>query len=168
MKETLIFLREKNRYSQTEMAKLVGVSRQAYVKYETGEVEPSVQIVRKLSEIYGVDYRELIDNYYRPYNSSSTFGLFKISSPTPSYGPVVAENTSELNVSETSTINLEKLQLLLLELPKKCYEELSGIIKEMIEKNTNPKWVNEVFSLMDENPASSENKNWSREDLYER
>mgnify|MGYP003309130973 CR=1 FL=1 len=166
MKETLIFLREKNRYSQTEMAKLVGVSRQAYVKYETGEVEPSVQIVRKLSEIYGVEYGDLIDNSYRSCNK--TYGLLKIFSPTPSYGPSVAANTSELNVSETSTINLEKLQLLLLELPKKCYEELSGIIKELIEKNTNPKWVNEVFSLMDENPASSENKNWSREDLYER
>ena len=52
MKEILIKLRQENRYSQSLLSKVLGISRQAYMKYESGEVEPSVEIVRKLSKIY--------------------------------------------------------------------------------------------------------------------
>lgn len=62
MKDILIKLREDNRYTQTAIAKLVGISRQAYMKYESGEVEPSVEVIRKLKEIYHVSYEVLIDN----------------------------------------------------------------------------------------------------------
>ncbi|MCQ2590980.1 MAG: helix-turn-helix domain-containing protein [Treponema sp.] len=62
MKEILIRLREKNRYTQTAMAKLLDVSRQSYMKYETGEVEPPVEVIRKLQKIYNVPYDVLIDN----------------------------------------------------------------------------------------------------------
>ena len=56
MKEILIKLRQENRYSQSLLSKVLGISRQAYMKYESGEVEPSVEIVRKLSKIYKVPY----------------------------------------------------------------------------------------------------------------
>lgn len=62
MKEILIKLRQKNRYSQSLLSKILGISRQAYMKYESGEVEPSIEIVRKLSKIYKVPYDVLIDN----------------------------------------------------------------------------------------------------------
>lgn len=62
MKEILKLLRDKNRYSQAQIAELLGVSRQAYIKYESGEVEPSVEIVRKLSDLYSVSYEDLIDD----------------------------------------------------------------------------------------------------------
>lgn len=62
MKDIMIKLREDNRYTQTAMAKLLGVSRQAYMKYETGDVEPPVEVIRKMKEIYGVSYEMLIDN----------------------------------------------------------------------------------------------------------
>jgi transcriptional regulator with XRE-family HTH domain len=62
MKEILIKLRQENRYSQSLLSKVLGISRQAYMKYESGEVEPSVEIVRKLSKIYKVPYDVLIDN----------------------------------------------------------------------------------------------------------
>lgn len=32
------------------------------MKYETGEVEPPVEVIRKLKEIYNVPYEVLIDN----------------------------------------------------------------------------------------------------------
>ena len=66
MKEILIKLRQENRYSQSLLAKILGISRQAYIKYELGEVEPSVEIVRKLSKIYNVSYDVLIDNTIIP------------------------------------------------------------------------------------------------------
>ena len=62
MKDILIKLRQENRYSQSLLSKVLGISRQAYMKYESGEVEPSVEIVRKLSKIYKVPYSVLIDN----------------------------------------------------------------------------------------------------------
>lgn len=62
MKDILISLRTENRYSQNALAKELGISRQAYIKYETGEVEPSVEIIRKLSKIFNVSYAYLIDN----------------------------------------------------------------------------------------------------------
>lgn len=62
MKEVLKELRVKNRYSQELLVKLLGLSRQAYMKYESGDVEPSVEIVRKLAAIYKVPYEVLIDN----------------------------------------------------------------------------------------------------------
>lgn len=62
MKEILIKLRLENRYSQSLLSKVLGISRQAYMKYESGDVEPSVEIVRKLSKIYQVPYDVIIDN----------------------------------------------------------------------------------------------------------
>ena len=60
MKETLIALRKQNRYTQTALAQLLGISRQSYIKYETGETEPSIETVRKLCEIYHVSLETII------------------------------------------------------------------------------------------------------------
>lgn len=93
MKDILIKLREDNRYTQTAMAKLVGVSRQAYMKYETGEVEPPVEVIRKLKEIYNVPYEVLIDNRVDLISAPKTVSYenssakeYSIVSPTPAYG----------------------------------------------------------------------------------
>jgi len=104
MKEILIKLREDNRYTQTAMAQLVGVSRQAYMKYETGDVEPPVEVIRKLKEIYHVSYDVLIDNrvdlvtsqkeevVYHPSHDEVTL---EVASPASAYGPSAGylENT---------------------------------------------------------------------------
>lgn len=62
MKEILRQLREEHFFSQDAVAKELGISRQSYIKYESGEVEPSVELVRKLSRMYQVPYETLIDN----------------------------------------------------------------------------------------------------------
>lgn len=51
--ERLRMLREKSGKSQAEVAKLLGISRPAYVSYETGRSFPSRKI-RELSELFGV------------------------------------------------------------------------------------------------------------------
>ena len=98
MKEILIKLREKNRYTQTAMAKLLDVSRQSYMKYETGEVEPPVEVIRKLQKIYNVPYDVLIDNKvdfvdsiengeHKPvtYGSGNSYSSLEAASPSPAY-----------------------------------------------------------------------------------
>lgn len=67
MKEIIRQLREEKGYSLAQVAERLGVSRQAYIKYESGEVEPSVEAVRKLSKLYGVSYEDLIDNKVKPF-----------------------------------------------------------------------------------------------------
>lgn len=67
MKEILRQIREENRYSQNQVAEKLGITRQTYIKYESGDVEPSVDVVRKLSKLYGVSYDVLIDNKVKPF-----------------------------------------------------------------------------------------------------
>lgn len=97
MKETLKKLRTANRYSQDLLAKILGVSRLSYMKYESGEVEPSVEIVRKLSKIYKVSYKAIIDNEFCNVdldmdkdNAEMVYDYAKseiaVASPVPSYG----------------------------------------------------------------------------------
>lgn len=99
MKDVLIKLRTENRYSQNLLAKELGISRQAYIKYETGEVEPSVEIVRKLSRIFHVSYAYLIDNGNVRYDGYANPHLFQIqpqpvvqcAEASPSYEPEIKE-----------------------------------------------------------------------------
>lgn len=62
MKEILRELREKNNLSQATVAEYLGVSRQMYMKYESGENEISVKMVVLLSRLYKVSYEQIIDN----------------------------------------------------------------------------------------------------------
>ena len=106
MKESLKALREKNNYSQATVAKYLGISRQMYIKYESGEAEPPVKVIVALSKLYKVDYAQIIDNaagshiakeniYYK----SKISGNFCVASPSVAYGsssPVVMNNNFEL------------------------------------------------------------------------
>lgn len=54
MKEILKYLRQINSLTQDEIAKKIDISRQWYIKFEKGLVQPSSEIVKKLSEFYQV------------------------------------------------------------------------------------------------------------------
>ena len=53
VKDRLRSLRNEKGLSQGDVAKLIGVSRQAYVAYESGRVKPS-QKLKELSKVFGV------------------------------------------------------------------------------------------------------------------
>ena len=57
----LKLLRERNKFTQEFMANKLGVTRQAYIRYETGEVELSASQIRILANLYQIDYRNIID-----------------------------------------------------------------------------------------------------------
>lgn len=52
MKEILKYLRQTNSLTQDEIAKKINISRQWYIKFEKGLVQPTSEIVKKLSEFY--------------------------------------------------------------------------------------------------------------------
>ena len=53
LSENIMMLRSVNGYSQEEVAEKVGISRQAYAKWEKGETVPDVERCQKLAELYG-------------------------------------------------------------------------------------------------------------------
>ena len=61
LKDNISRLRNANGYSQEEVAEKVGVSRQAYAKWEKGETIPDVERCQKLAELYGVTIDSLIN-----------------------------------------------------------------------------------------------------------
>lgn len=99
MKETIKKLREQNNYSQSALAELLHISRQMYVKYENGEVDPPVKIIMKLCSIYKVSYDFIIDNKLLDIQSTerndevsyeNNIYSLNIASPAPGYGKSVS------------------------------------------------------------------------------
>lgn len=60
LKENLAMLRGIQGYSQEEIAEKIGISRQAYAKWESGATVPDVEKCRQLAEVYGVTIDSLI------------------------------------------------------------------------------------------------------------
>ncbi|MFI3283446.1 MAG: helix-turn-helix transcriptional regulator [Erysipelotrichaceae bacterium] len=65
--DSLKRLREAKGLNQVELGALLGVSNKSISRYESGEVEPKLDILLKLTEIFAVDANFLLDirNIYR-------------------------------------------------------------------------------------------------------
>ena len=68
--ENISSLRKSRGYSQEEVASKLDVSRQTYIKYESGDGELSASDLQKVADFYGVEIYEL---FYQPQN----FNKFK-------------------------------------------------------------------------------------------
>ena len=141
MKESLKALREKNNFSQATVAKYLGLSRQMYIKYESGEAEPPVKVIVALSKLYKVDYAQIIDNAAGShiakeniYDNSRISGNLCVASPSVAYGSsshVVMNNNFELIKTIIPKLNIfEQLQIL-------------SLLASSIEKNG----ANEIVNL---------------------
>ena len=64
MKETIRYLREKYSLSQNQVAAHLDISRQTYIKFESGEAEPSVAQLRLLAALYQVNVVDFIENKF--------------------------------------------------------------------------------------------------------
>lgn len=62
MDSILKILREQNGYSQDEIAQKVGIARQTYNKYEKNCNIQDLTIIKKLADIFNVDYTCIIEN----------------------------------------------------------------------------------------------------------
>ena len=54
LKDNLIMLRKMNGYSQEQIAEKIGISRQAYAKWESGATVPDIEKASQLASVYGV------------------------------------------------------------------------------------------------------------------
>ena len=54
LKDNLIMLRKLSGYSQEHIAEKIGISRQAYAKWESGATIPDIDKADSLAKVYGV------------------------------------------------------------------------------------------------------------------
>ena len=60
LKENLVMLRNLHGYSQEAIAEKIGISRQAYAKWETGATVPDIEKCSLLAEVYGTTIDNLV------------------------------------------------------------------------------------------------------------
>ncbi|MBR0373739.1 MAG: helix-turn-helix domain-containing protein [Mogibacterium sp.] len=60
LKDNLIMLRSIHGYSQEEIAEKIGISRQAYAKWEKGTTVPDIEKCSLLAEVYGTTIDSLV------------------------------------------------------------------------------------------------------------
>ena len=135
MKESLKKLRIENRYSQELLAKILGVSRLSYIKYESGEVEPPIEIIRKLSKIYKVSYKTLIDDELSTENKPFSYEYgkhkeYEVASSVPAYNAFSYSNNSY----DSSTI-FSQFSSMLQELQGRIFEMQAQI--NMLQNSSN-------------------------------
>ena len=57
----LQFLRKSNNYTQDDLAKELGISRQAVSKWETGTAIPDLAVLLQISKLYGITINEILE-----------------------------------------------------------------------------------------------------------
>lgn len=60
LKENLVMLRQLHGISQEEVASQIGISRQAYAKWESGATVPDIEKCKSLADYYGVTIDSLL------------------------------------------------------------------------------------------------------------
>jgi AbrB family looped-hinge helix DNA binding protein len=60
LRDNLLTLRSLYGYSQEEIAEKIGISRQAYAKWESGATIPDIEKCQRLAQVYGVSIDSLV------------------------------------------------------------------------------------------------------------
>ena len=60
LRENLVILRNVRGWSQEEVAEKIGISRQAYAKWESGATVPDIEKCVRLAEVYGTTVDSLV------------------------------------------------------------------------------------------------------------
>ena len=61
LKDNLIMLRKLNGLSQGQVAEKIGISRQAYAKWENGLTTPDIEKASLLAKVYGISIDDLLE-----------------------------------------------------------------------------------------------------------
>lgn len=61
LKDNLVMLRKLNGLSQGQVAERIGVSRQAYAKWENGLTTPDIEKASQLAKVYGISIDDLME-----------------------------------------------------------------------------------------------------------
>lgn len=167
MNKILKQLRELNNYSQNSIATFLNISRQMYIKYEQGEVEPPIKIIRELAHFYHVPYEFIIDGRMCETHTDMTYPettdepLLEVADPAHQLKP--ASYLDYVMDMLPKLVFPEKLQLL---------SKLCDMVHNETEKKKEPDKQKQAFyDLLDLNEKyhpHSDGKKITREELYDR
>ncbi len=62
----LQFLRKSNNFTQDDLAKELGISRQAVSKWETGTTIPDLEVLLKISKLYDITINNILEPKIQP------------------------------------------------------------------------------------------------------
>jgi len=184
MNNTIKALREQNNYSQAAVAQFLGISRQMYIKYENGLVEPPVKTVAELAHFYHVTYDFIIDDSLAKEKS-----VYEI----PEVQPLEVHDSAPQYSSGKSTGNTltydiptrkKQAQSMYLKsivemLPKLIYSEqlmvleiIAGMVRNSTEEKIMPEkkstGIDQLLKLNEKYHPRSDGTKWTREEIYER
>ena len=181
MHKTLLNLRIQNNYSQAAVASFLGISRQMYIKYESGEAVPPVKTVVNLANFYHVPYDVILDDQL------NSFGEEQGEHPETSYeierkepeSLAVHDSGAGADYLEVRRAPSYYLNAILQMLPKLVYQEqlkvlakISGMVQAATEEKLKPDKHMQAYQKMEDFVKSlhlnSHGQKWTREELYER
>lgn len=131
MKETLLYLRELNHYSQSYIAKYLNISRQMYSKYENGEVDAGVKSIIALCKLYNVPYDVILENKLSKkdsveYKIKEDFNYdLSVASPEPAYSASSLKTNSKTGYYYNQILSL---------LPHLVYSEELDLLSKLAKK----------------------------------
>ena len=181
MHKTLLNLRIQNNYSQAAVASFLGISRQMYIKYESGEAVPPVKTVVNLANFYHVPYDVILDDQL------NSFGEEQGEHPETSY-EIERKEEESLAVHDSGAgadfLDVRRApskyrNAILQMLPKLVYQEqlkvlakISGMVQAATEEKLKPDKHMQAYQKMEDFVKSlhlnSHGQKWTREELYER
>ncbi|MDR2562833.1 MAG: helix-turn-helix transcriptional regulator [Prevotellaceae bacterium] len=113
----LLKLRRQNKLSQAEVAEIIGVSQNAYNKWEADKSKPSMRYLLKLSQHYNVDVTELYDDNREINLSNNTI---------KGENNIVANSSPTINIQPSSSLNEQVLKQLV-----QMQEQFEKLIMEL-------------------------------------
>lgn len=177
--KNLKVLREKKGFSQEEVAKFIGVSRQMYNKYENSNLEPSVNSIRLLKKLYHVSYETLLDEV-AVYSNKDNSNLY-VASPSVAYGNGCGNYFSQMINLLPKLLYLEKAKLLNFVAQSMTKDVEAGKMAQLQystkKHNTTSKTYSieefdiafaKIQKLATENNFNSNGQKWTREEMNER
>ena len=184
MNNTIKALREQNNYSQAAVAQFLGISRQMYIKYENGLVEPPVKTVAELAHFYHVTYDFIIDNSLS--KEKSVYEIPEVQ--TLEVHDSAPQYSSEKRTGNTLTYDIPTrktqpqsmyLKSIVEMLPKLIYREQLMVLEmlaEMVRNSTAEKimpekkstGIDQLLKLNEKYHPKSDGTKWTREEIYER
>ena len=73
VRTNLVKLRKEHKFTQMELAEKIGYSDKAISRWETGEVNPDIETLDKLADLYGVDISVFFSEYSTKEYKAKTF-----------------------------------------------------------------------------------------------
>ena len=184
MNNTIKALREQNNYSQSAVAQFLGISRQMYIKYETGLVEPPVKIVSELAHFYHVTYDTIIDDSFgdkKGIYENSEEQTLEVLDSAPQYTSGKKTGTTLAYDIQTRKTQPQSMYLksIVEMLPKLIYKEqlmvlemLSEIVRNSTAEKLMPEkkstGIDQLLKLNEKYHPRSDGTKWTREEIYER